>query len=100
MHVDDLDAMFTQPIDPATKRARLAHDYFHDPELSDKAAAIPARRERRNHDRILVASLTTGPAKRIGLAMYGGVVILDPPIVSPAEQGALVVEERGANGNA
>src|SRR6202043_66200 len=60
MHVDDLDAMFAQPIDSATKRARLAHDYFHDPELSDKAAAIPARRERRNHSGILVAPLTAG----------------------------------------
>jgi hypothetical protein len=100
MHVDDLDAMFTQPIDPATKRARLAHDYFHDPELSDKAAAIPARRERRNHNRILVTSLTTGPAKRIGLAMDGGVVILDPPIVPSAEQRPVVVEECGTNGDA
>src|ERR1700675_228443 len=100
MHVYDLAAMFTQPIDPATKRARLAHDYFHDPELPDKAAAIPTRRKRRNHNRILVASLTTGPAKRISLAMHGGVVVLDPPIVSSAEQRPVVVEECGTNGNA
>src|ERR1700722_6949814 len=64
-HVDDLDAVFTQPIDPAAKRRRLADDYLHDPELPDQAAAIPARRERRDHDRILVASLATGPAERI-----------------------------------
>src|ERR1700692_4073809 len=100
MHVDDLDAVFTQPVDPASKRARLAHDYFHDPELPDKAAAIPTRRKRRYHNRILVASLTTGPAKRIGLAMYGGVVVLDPPIVSSAEQRPIVVEDCGTNGNA
>src|ERR1700730_2553667 len=100
MHVDDLDTVFTQPVDPAAKRARLAHDYFHDPELTDEAAAIPAGRERRDHDRILVASLTTGPAKRIRLAVYGGVVILDPPIVSSAEQRSVVVEECGTDGDA
>src|SRR5579859_5108199 len=100
MHVDDFDSVFTQPIDPAMERARLAHDDCHDAELPDEAAAVPARRERRDHDRVLVAPLATGTAERIGLAMDGRVVILDPPIVPPAEQRAVAVEEGGADGDA
>src|SRR6202030_2932942 len=45
-------------------------------------------------------SLTTGTAKRVGLAMHGGVVLLDPPIVPAAEQRPVVVEEGGTDGDA
>jgi len=66
--------VFTPANDPAAKRARLAYNrlYFHDPELRMMPLQYQPRRERRDHDRVLVAVADYRPAKRIGIAMPEG----------------------------
>ncbi len=89
--------MLTQPVDAAAKSARLADDDRHDSKLSDQPAAIPARRERRYHDGVLITALPAGFAKRIGLAVDGRVALLNTPVASLPQQSSVPVEQRSAN---
>ena len=84
MQVDDLNAVLAEPVDPASEVDRLAYDYSGDAELADQSAAIPARRQRGNHDLVAIGALASCAAEGIGLSMDGRVVFLDPPIATPA----------------
>src|SRR5690349_3619535 len=91
----DRDAVLGQPVVPAVERLRLADDHRPDPELPHEARAVPARRERRHHDRFAVVALTTGVAERRRLGVHRRVVVLHAPVVPAAEQGAVGREQRG-----
>src|SRR5690606_1724672 len=95
--VDDLDAARAQPVDAALEVDRLADDHGADAELTHQPAAIPARGERRHHDRVAIAALPPRLAKRVGLGVDRRVVLLDPAIVARAEKLAAATEDRGAD---
>ena len=63
VEVDDRDAVLAQPVDPALEGPRLADHDDRDAELADQAAAVPARRERRDHHGVAVGAAA---ARRCG----------------------------------
>ncbi len=94
--IDDRDAVFAQPIEAAGKVDGLADDHRADPELPHEAAAVPARGECRDHDRVAVGPLAAGLAECVRLAVDRRIALLDASIVPAAEQPTLPVEERRA----
>src|SRR3989304_325816 len=67
--VDDLDAVLAQPLDAAAEIHGFADHDGPDIELAHQAAAVPAGRERRDHDLVAVAALPAGLAEGIGFAV-------------------------------
>src|SRR5262249_7937670 len=100
VEIDDLDPVLAEPVDAAWKVDRLPDDDRTDAELADQPAAVPAGRQRRDHDRVAIASLPAGIAESVGLAVHRRVVLLDAPVVASPEQPALGVEERAADRDA
>lgn len=100
IEINNLDFVLAQPIDTALKSSRFADDYGADTELPHEAAAIPAWRERRDHNAIAIAALATGFAKRVRLAMDRRVVFLHAAVVPAAEQFATAVKQHSADRNA
>src|SRR5690606_9900250 len=100
VEVDDLNALFAQPLVPALEVDRLAHHHRADAELPDQATAVPARRERGHHDGVAVGALAPGLAEGIGLAVHGRIVFLHPAVVATAEQGAVAAEQGRADRDA
>jgi hypothetical protein len=92
--INHFDPVSAQPIDSTTKIHRFADDHRPDAKLPYKPAAVPARRQRRDHDLVVITALSPGFAKRIGLAMDRGVVFLNATIVPPAQQLATLIEKR------
>src|SRR5579871_3635522 len=82
VQIDHLDTPLPQPVDAATKSARLTDDHFSDAELHYQAAAVPAWCERSDHNLILVAPLTTRLTKCVSLTVDGRIVFLDTAVVS------------------
>src|SRR5262249_14000216 len=97
--VDHFHSALPEPVDAARKVDRLANDDRTDPKLPDQPAAIPARRERRDHDLVAIASLAARFAKGVRLAMDGRVALLHAAVVAASEKLAVAVEERGADRN-
>jgi hypothetical protein len=93
VQVNDLHASLPQPVYSALECTRLPDYDLADAELNYQTAAVPARCQGRYHDLILVSKLATRLAEGIGLAMYGGVILLDPAIVSPTQQRSMLVEK-------
>src|SRR3546814_9418138 len=60
--VNHVDAVLAQPLDPAVEIHRLAHHHGADVELPHQAAAVPARRQRGDHDGVALAALPAGLA--------------------------------------
>src|SRR5258708_32961041 len=100
VEIDDLDAERAQPVDAALEGARLADDDLAEAELAHEAAAVPARRERRDHDEVAIAALAARAAEGVGLAVDGGVVLLHAAIVTAADECAVGAEDGCADGNA
>ncbi|BEK86557.1 hypothetical protein NSK11_contig00079-0026 [Nocardia seriolae] len=75
-----------KPIVAAGEGARLADDDRADAELPDQPAAVPARRERGDHDGVAVVAAATGIAEGVGLGVHAGVVVLDAAIVAAPQQ--------------
>src|SRR5260370_30774496 len=94
--VDDLDAVFAEPVDAAVEIDGLADDYSGDAELADEAAAIPARRQRGDHNLVAIGALTAGTAEGVGFSVDGGIVLLDTAVVAPPSAGSLSVEKSPA----
>src|SRR5512143_841016 len=86
LEVDHRDAVLAKPVDTALKVDRLANDHRTDSKLANQSAAVPARRERRHHYRVAVASLSSGFAKGVGLAVNRWIVLLYAPVVSSPKQ--------------
>src|SRR5690606_23231461 len=97
--IDHLDAVLAQPVVATLEVDRFAHHHGADPELLHQPAAIPARRERGDHDRVAVGTLAAGLAEGVGFAMDGRVAFLHAAVVAAAEQGAVFAEQRRADGN-
>lgn len=100
IHVDNLNAVFTQPVDATLKSLRFAYNDSSDAELSHETAAIPAWSERSDHYRIFVAALAAGFPKGVGLAVDRGVAFLYTAIVAAAKQVAFAVEKSSTDRNA
>src|SRR3954454_7226320 len=60
VQVDHRHAVLAQPVDPTLEGDGLPDDDRPDPELAHQAAAIPARREGGDHDRVAIAALPPG----------------------------------------
>ena len=97
---DDPAAVLGHPGVAALEVACLADDHGADPELAQQPAAVPARRERGDHDAVGVVAPASGGPEGGRLGVHGGVAVLDPAVVPAAEQGAVLVEEGGADGDA
>src|SRR5262245_50781796 len=97
LEVDDLDLAVLEPGGAAGAVDRLAHHHGADLELAAQAAAVPAGREGPYHHRVAVTALPSGLPEGVGLGMYRGVVLLHPPVVPPAEEEPIAVEEGGAD---
>jgi hypothetical protein len=97
MQVHDLDAVFAKPVNPSPKVYRFAHDDSWDAELADQTAAIPTRRQSRNHDLVSIGALASCTAEGVRLSVNGRVVLLDSPIVTAAEERSLRVKKRRAD---
>src|SRR5688500_4874916 len=52
--VDHVDAVLAQPVDAAAEVHRFAYHHRADVELPHEAAAVPARREGGDHDRVAI----------------------------------------------
>ncbi len=100
VEIDDFDAVFAQPIQPALKAAALAHHQGTDAELAHQAAAIPAWGQRGDHDQVAVAALAAGTAKGVGFPVNAGVALLHALVSSAADQGASFGKQCGADGDA
>ncbi len=94
IHIDHRDPILAEPFDAALKGLRFTDDDGADTELPYQAAAVPARREGGNHYAVAVTSLTARPAKCVGLAVDRGVVFLNTPVMTAAQQLSAAVEER------
>ena len=90
--VEDVRTVLDQPIEAAAEINGLADNYGADAELADQAAAIPAGSEGGHHDFVAVSALAARFAKRICFTMRGGIALLDPSIVAPAQQFSIVIE--------
>lgn len=86
--------------DTALEGDRLADHHGADIELAHQSAAVPAGRQRSDHDGVLVAALTAGLAEGIGFAMHGRIVFLHAAVVTTAEQAPVVVIQRRADRDA
>ena len=84
----------------ALEVARLADHDRADAELAQQPAAVPAGRERRDHDAIGVVAASAGGSERGRLCMHRGVAVLDAAVVPTPEQRPVFVEERGADRDA
>ena len=71
---------------PPWKRAAFAGHQGSETKLADQAAAVPARRERGDHDELAIAALAAGVAEGVGFCVGGGVVVLDAAIMAGADE--------------
>jgi hypothetical protein len=89
-----------QPIDAAGKISGLPYDHRRNGKLADQATAIPAGRQRGDHDFVAVGALTACPPERVGFAVNRRVVLLNTAVMAASEQITLIIEKGGANGDA
>jgi len=78
----------------------LAEDEGLEAELADEAAAVPAGGERGDHDEVAVGTLAPGIAEGVGFAVEARVVLLDAAVVAAADEGSVVAEDGGTDGEA
>ena len=97
VEVDHLHAVLAQPVGAALERPRLADHDGADPELAHEPAAVPARRERRDHDRVPVGAPPAGVPEGLGLPVRRRIAALDAPVVTAPEQRPGGVEQRRAD---
>jgi hypothetical protein len=86
--------------DAAAEIHRFADNNGGDTELADQSAAIPARRQRGDHDFVAIGALAAGPAERVGLTVDGRVIFLNTAVVAATQKFSFTVEKRGTDGDA
>lgn len=96
----DLEAVVPQPVDASVEGPAFADDDGLESELADQAGAVPAGRERGDHNEVAVGALTSGVAEGVSLSVGGWVVVLDAAVVSRAQERAIGAEDRGSDGDA
>src|SRR5260370_2144046 len=99
LRVDHVVALPTERVVPATKIYGLAYDHGADAKLADQAAAIPTRRQRRDHDFVAVTPLPARFAKRVRFAMRRRIAFLHPAGAAASEKFSIAFEYRRAYGN-
>src|SRR6266545_1194115 len=82
----DLDAVFGEPFVAAEEGGGFADDHVGDAELADQAAAVPARGQGGHHGGAAVAAAAAGVAEGRGLAVHGGVAVLDAAVAALAPE--------------
>src|SRR5260370_20737285 len=92
MHVDYTDSVSDQPIDSDAEIHGLPDHHGADPKLANQPAAIPARRQRRNHDFVAITPLPARFSKSIRFAMRGGIALLHSAVVAASEQFSFAFE--------
>jgi len=100
LQIHDPRAHLPQPIERAGEIDRLAGDDRADAELARETAAVPARRESRDQDRVAVASSAARIPERVGLGVERRILVLNPPVVSPSQKPSLRVEQSGSDRDA
>jgi hypothetical protein len=100
VEVDDFYAVGAQPVNSSGEGAALADDQSTEAKLPHKAAAIPARGERGDHDQVTIAALAACAAKGIGFSMDAGIALLHPSVVAPADKLACTRKNRRSDWNA
>ena len=100
MQVDDVDAIFAKPVDAASEVDRFSDDYGRNAELADKPAAIPTRRQCGDHDLVAIGALAPCAAEGVGFTVDARVVLLNPSIVTSAQEASLGVKKSSADRNA
>ena len=95
--VHNFNPTFAQPLDPALKVHRLPDDQRTKPKLPHQPAAIPARRKRRDHNQIPIATLPSRTPKRIRLPMNRWVPLLHPPVPPRTQQRPIPAKDRRPN---
>jgi hypothetical protein len=99
IQIDYVDAQRTQPVDATLKITTFADHYGAKSKLSYQATAIPAGRDRGDHDQVAVTLLATGIAKCVSFSVYRRIAMLYATIVAGPDQVASGIEDGGANGN-
>jgi hypothetical protein len=97
---DHLDSVLAEPVHAALEGFRFAHYDGANAKLPDKATAVPARRQRRDHDRVTIRTLATRLSKGVRLAVDRRIILLDAPVVSASEQFTVAGEQGCPNWNA
>ena len=90
--VDDVEAVFSEPLGATLEVDRIADHHRADVELADQSTAIPAGFQRRHQDLVSIAPLPSGLAEGVGLAVYGWVALLHPAIVAATQQRSVGAE--------
>ncbi len=100
MQVNDVDAIFAKPVDATLEVDRFSDDYGRNGELADQTAAIPTRRQRGDHDLVAIGALAPRAAEGVGLTVDARVVLLNPPIMTSAQEISPGIKKGGADGDA
>jgi hypothetical protein len=100
IEIDDGDTEGTKPVDATLEIAAFADDNGAEAELAKQAAAVPARRERGDHDEFAVTFLPSGVTEGVCFAVEGWVTVLHAAIVPGANELAVGIENGGADGDA
>ncbi len=96
---DDRSSVLGHPVVAADEVLCFAHDDGAYLELADEAAAIPARRKRRDHDAVGVMPPPSRITESRRLGMGRGVVVLDTAVVPAPEQCPVAMEEGRPDGD-
>jgi len=88
-----------QPVECACEVDRLADNDRSDVALAHETAAVPARRESRDQNRVPVVSAASRIAERIRLRVERRILVLDPPVMPSAQEPAFRIEKRSSNRN-
>ena len=100
IQINHVDTESAQPINPALKVTALTDHHRAKAKLAHQPAAIPAGRERRNHNKVAITALAAGVAEGVGFTVHRGIALLHAAVVSRADELAGGIEDRGADGDA
>src|SRR5438876_3280665 len=98
--VNDLGAVFAQPIDAAAEIDGLSHDDSADAKLANQTATVPTGRQGGHHDFVVVTAVAARLSKSIRFAMHGRIAFLHSAVAAASQQLSFAIEQRGTNGNA
>jgi hypothetical protein len=99
IEVDDFNTVVTKPVETARESTAFANDNGAEAKLSYKAAAIPAWRERCNHNQVAIAALAAGTAKCIRFAVNAGIAVLHAAVVAAADKFSGTRKDGSTDGN-
>src|SRR5450631_1113589 len=99
MQIDNVDALLLEPVHTALRVHAITDDHLAEAELINQTAAVPARGERGDQDRVVPGWAAPGSAKGVGLSVQRAVALLHQAVVPCSQQRAVDMEDRTAHGN-